>query len=202
MTTRNLLIGSGVAVTVPESVDFDGANDYVSWASDLTGNADGKTFTFSAFVYYDGTNAPRLYHTRQDGSNYFEIYIANSTDSLSVWSVNGGTTIVGGTTGTGTLSRNTWNHILVSIDMSNSANRYIFVNDVDVTSTVGVWTYVNNNLKLANATTGPTVAAARYPSASGQLKGRLAHVFLAYQYVDLSVESNRRIFITAEGTPA
>ena len=42
----------------PEGVSFDGTNDYLSRSSDLTGNADGKTFTFSAWVYwnrYQGT---------------------------------------------------------------------------------------------------------------------------------------------------
>ena len=35
---------SGVA----DAIDFDGVTDYLSRSSDLVGNADGKTFTFSA----------------------------------------------------------------------------------------------------------------------------------------------------------
>jgi len=33
--------------TQAEAVDFDGTNDYLRRTSDLTGNTDGKTFTFS-----------------------------------------------------------------------------------------------------------------------------------------------------------
>ena len=32
---------------VADAIDFDGANDYLSRSSDLVGNTDGKTFTFS-----------------------------------------------------------------------------------------------------------------------------------------------------------
>jgi hypothetical protein len=35
----------------PLGVDYDGSADYLSRATDLTGNSDGKTFTFSAWLY-------------------------------------------------------------------------------------------------------------------------------------------------------
>ena len=38
-------------------------------------------------------------------------------------------------------------------------------------------------------------------NASTKSAGRLAHFFLDYTYRDLSIESNRRLFITAEGKP-
>ena len=55
----------------PEGVSFDGSSDYLSRSSDLTGNADGKTFTFSAWVY--------LGHTGSGSSNsqYGKLYFNN-----------------------------------------------------------------------------------------------------------------------------
>ena len=48
-----------------EGVDFDGTYDYLSRSTDLVGNVDSKTFTFSAWVYYlGGANlAPYISHT-------------------------------------------------------------------------------------------------------------------------------------------
>ena len=45
----------GAASAETRATDLDGTNDYLSRASDFTGNTDGKTFTFSCWVYYDGT---------------------------------------------------------------------------------------------------------------------------------------------------
>ena len=48
---------------VPEAVDFDGVEDYLSRSEDLVGNSDGKTFTFSSWVYIDeeASNTPAIY---------------------------------------------------------------------------------------------------------------------------------------------
>ena len=43
--------GAAVPTTVmPEGVDFDGVNDYLSRSTDLVGNVDSKTFTFSCIT--------------------------------------------------------------------------------------------------------------------------------------------------------
>ena len=57
MTLPLAALLQGAAATPPVgegaagAVDLDGQNDYFSRASDFTGNADGKTFTFSAWVW-------------------------------------------------------------------------------------------------------------------------------------------------------
>jgi hypothetical protein len=47
MHRRSLMQKSAGGGDLPVGVDFDGTNDYLSRSSDLVGNADGKTFTFS-----------------------------------------------------------------------------------------------------------------------------------------------------------
>ena len=53
MTIEKKLLGvNPVAVGGgAEAVSFDRTNDYLSRSSDLTGNADSKTFTFSCWFY-------------------------------------------------------------------------------------------------------------------------------------------------------
>jgi hypothetical protein len=35
----------------PVGIEFDGSNDYLTRTTDLVGNQDSKTFTFSCWVY-------------------------------------------------------------------------------------------------------------------------------------------------------
>ncbi len=50
---------------VAEAVDFDGEDDYLSRSSDLIGNQDSKTFTFSTWVYPDSnkTGSQAIYNS-------------------------------------------------------------------------------------------------------------------------------------------
>ena len=59
---------------VGTSTAFDGTNDYLSRGFDLTGNADGKTFTFSAWVYRaSGDTSPG--YIFESLTNRFGVYI-------------------------------------------------------------------------------------------------------------------------------
>ena len=178
----------------PEGVSFDGSSDYLSRSSDLTGNADGKTFTFSAWVYISGINE-YIYASRNAAGNdfYFQLNDGNiyiGGDNVS------GTRILFANTGVWTVVLDTWTHILVSIDLANTANRYAYINDVAQTLT---WTtYTNDTLDH----TVETHAVGNSGTLGTPLEGRLAHVFLDYTYRDLSVEANRRLFIDSDGKPS
>jgi len=174
----------------PEGVSFDGTNDYLSRSSDLTGNADGKTFTFSAWVY--GTGGGTIYHSGGAGftdgiSIHFEasgelnIKMDNPSGS-TVFSVEHG----------GAMPLNTWNHLLISCDMSSTSNRHIYVSDAALGNSY--LTYTNSDIDFTS--TDHSV------NKLNKIKGRLAHVFLDYTYRDLSTESNRRLFIDADGKPS
>ena len=179
-----------------EAVDLDGTNDYFSRASDLVGNADGKTITFSAWVWVEnnGTDSHTLYHS---SSGRFSVQVTPT--GLTVLGVNtSGTNVLTATVPLfdADIELRTFYHLLVSIDLSNTSRRFIYINDIPATVT---WTtYTNTNIDFTQDVhrIGITVGGAN------RLKGRLSHVFLAYQYVDLSVEANRRIFITADRKPA
>ena len=58
-------IAGGTSVAAPEGVDFDGVNDYLSRSSDLVGNVNSKTFTFSCWFYFCRYSLSRIkYYTK------------------------------------------------------------------------------------------------------------------------------------------
>ena len=192
MTIERKLLGTTPVSgeVLPEAVSFDGTNDYLSRSSDMTGNSDGKTFTFSCWVY--GASGGTIYHSGgasfTDGvSIHFEqsgelnIKMDNPSGS-TVFSVEHG----------GAIALNTWNHLLISCDMSSTSNRHIYVNDVALGNSY--LTYTDSDIDFTSSTHSIVQL--------NKLKGRLAHLFLDYTYRDLSVTSNRRLFIDAEGKPS
>lgn len=184
-----------VGEVAPEGVDFDGVNDYLSRSTDLVGNVDSKTFTFSAWVYVKNSIATTSYIYVVD-DDYF--YVSVSPSALNVKAKNSSATIIlnaGVDLINFSAYENKWINILVSIDLSNTSKRFIYINDV--LQTVTWTTYTNTNIDR----TRPTHNIVSNMAGSGLYKCRCSNIFLDYTYRDLSIESNRRLFITADGKP-
>lgn len=195
LTAKLMSAMAGSAVSeVAESVDFDGTNDYLSRASDLTGNADGKTFTFSAWVW-NSLSAQGWVYDAADASDRFYVNLNSDTLEVAAWN-SAGTNILFAYTAALAVPKDTFSHILISIDLANTANRSVYVNDAVQSVT---WsTYTNSAIDF---TVPKHLVAARY-GPSQLVKGRHSHVFLDYTYRDLNIEANRRLFITADRKPA
>jgi len=180
---------------VGTSTKFDRNVDFLSRSSDLTGNADGKTFTFSCWVFLTpkfDDNVRTLYAT-DSSDNGILIYIHNNNRfDIEAW--NSGVRTLQIYTST-VLPTNAWANILVSLDTSNSSNRHIYFNDV--AASVNYSTYNNANIEF----TRPTHYIGIWGNGTtrGLHDDNLAHFYLDYTYRDLSTESNRRIFIDANG---
>ena len=198
----------------PEGVSFDGTNDYLSRSSDLSGNTDSKTFTFSAWVY--------LGHTGSGSSNsqYGKLYFNNNgtygliieTTSLGEIRVRlplvAGNDITFETPDTQYGFFFGWTHFLISFDIENMSYRSMYINDRLVSTIYGAgWTTTSSanidfTASVHYVAYSPTTNPSGGGAADGRLHGRLAHTFLDYTYRDLSIEANRRLFITADGKPA
>lgn len=183
--------------SIAEGVDFDGATDYLSRSTDLVGNVDSKTFTFSAWVYgIDFLTANRVLLT-SGASVRFQVY-TDGGGNITVDARN--------TAGTSVYSRSisvadklpiyTFNHILVSVNLS-SLTQSIYVNDSLVSGSATTITDA-----FVDFTNSQHTVAVNQNLNAGYMKGRLSNVFLDYTYRDLSIEANRRLFITADGKPA
>ena len=191
MTTEKKLLGTTPlsGVVEPEAVSFDGTSDYLTRSSNMTGNANSKTFTFSCWIYPTKTtmmvllgNASRFYF-RHDGAafRFFAYQASPSSSTAFSFSIPG-------------IPINTFSNVLCSIDLANTSNRYVYVNDIAQTVT---WSVYNNS--LADFSQSAYFIIKDGGAYDG---GRLSNFFLDYTYRDLSTTSNRRLFITAEGTPS
>lgn len=181
-------IASGVVEA--EGVDFDGTYDYLSRSTDLVGNVDSKMFTFSAWVYRNTNTQSTIY---MSDTTYGRFYIfINASDQVQIIARNTSNTIILNATINTIPPILTFFNILVSVDLSTTANRCVYINDV--LQSVTWTTYSNISMDFTNATHKIWGAS--------QDKGRLSNVFLDYTYRDLSIEANRRLFITADGKPA
>jgi hypothetical protein len=195
MSIEKKLLGTTPAASgdTPEGVSFDGTNDYLSRSSDLSGNADSKTFTFSAWVYGDG-----YCYIANDGSSYgFRLVFQASINTLQILGNNSaGTRVLNPVIEFDGVISNTWTHILISIDLANTSNRYVYINDKLASVT---WsTYIDDSINFTQSKHN----IGSYTNGSSPFTGRLAHVFLDYTYRDLSVTANRRLFIDSDGKPS
>jgi len=199
MIGKNLIAAAGNGIStgeVAEAIDFDGTNDYLSRASDLTGNVNGKTFTFSAWLYNAGQVSMLLYASSTGGKIEWVLNDAtNGSINLVIESPNG--TAQFNLQINNAAPVNTFSHILVSCNMASTAQRWVYVNDVSWTNIT--WnTY--SNVALDWTQTNWWVGSNQ--GTSQDWKGRLSNVFLDYTYRDLSNVTNRRLFVTADLKPA
>lgn len=181
-----------------DSADFDAATDYMTRGADLTGAADGKTGTVMFWFRLDGgdgtdmtifTNATTVggttsrWRVRKRPGNEIDILGLNAA----------GTTILDIQTSATYTAGATWRQFLASWNLA-TATAHLYVNDVDVlTSTT-----------LTDDTIDYTVAdwAIGGQASGGTLfNGCLAEVYLALEYIDLSVATNRAKFISTTDRP-
>ena len=201
MTIERKLLGttpvsSGIE---PEAVSFDGStgqggsgNDYLIRNSDLTNNADGKTFTVSFWIYYDYTASNiEIYNSKTSGGNVYGLRLRGLTSGFSFNAYNSSGTRILLAYQMTVPSANTWVHCVGSFDLTNSSNCKVYINDVDA----------NASFIITNDTIDLTKPQ-HLINNLGSMKGRLSNLFLDYTYRDLSTTSNRRLFIDAEGKPS
>jgi len=204
MTIEKKLLGTNPVSgeVLPEAVSFDGTNDNLIKSSDLTNNINSKTFTFSAWFYVTAEDSGKnmyLYDSYYNSGMYVQFDNNRKFQCLGV---------AQGGTGNGYLSiespinvfvAETWQHIIISVDMANTSNRHVYINDQSISVT---WnSYSNAEIGFAQTvhaigTNSPTGGAGT------RSKSRLANMFLDYTYRDLSVVANRRLFRDAEGKPS
>lgn len=173
------------------ATNFDGTNDYMSRGGDLTGIADGKQGTVSLWTKFaggDGTDFS-IISASNDISSVFEKFGVGRLSSNSlrikaagVFSINiAGPWVVS----------SGWIHILSSWDAATDT-MHIYISNVAKT----VPTLTNANIDY---TSGQFRVGASANGGVQKLNGCLSEVWFDTSYIDLSVESNRRKFISASG---
>jgi len=186
-----------------QAVTFDGSSDYLSHTSSA-GFTDGKQLTVSMWFRPATVHTARIYEFAnalysQAGS---EIFIVS--DGRIRWGARNSSNnyvmrfdIL--STGTKAYSANTWYHLLGSVDLTSTSTRHFYLNEVAITNpSDGTWSdYNNDNMDL----TRNTYAIGSASDFSNKFNGDLGPLWIDDSYIDLSVESNRRKFISSSGTP-
>ena len=182
---------------IANAVNFDGTNDYLTRGGALTGTADDKEITVS--FWYKLNSYPSSGCHNILGSNPGRVsiqYCGNGTETMQL--------LLRDTSGT--LNTNigcgpdphvidTWYHHLISVDVATgSADCY--VNDSDSLQTFTAPTDATLDFTLSDFSIGATTPGTSKADAD------IADFWIDFgTYIDLSVEANRRKFISASGYP-
>jgi hypothetical protein len=182
------------------AVAFDGVNDYLTRGAGLTGAADSKMFTFSAWlktnadgVAYEWFNAL----TTVGGSTALFRVVKQTSDRIALIGANSAqVTIVELRSAIDSVeAADGWVHILASCDLADTAKRHLYIDDV---SDLAVVTYTDDTIDFTFA----DWAVGAKASGTSKLNGDLADLwFEDGLYTDFSVAANRRKFITASLKP-
>lgn len=202
-SVQTLIAGYANPLLLVDSADFDGTNDYMTTSAGLTGAADSKTGTMSLWIRIDG------------GDGTFRTFL---TDNVSVGGPGGASTRVSvgirdtnvlqvtarAATGTTNLdirsvtaytASATWLHFMASWNLAIAGSSRLYVNDVSDLSEI-TYTDTNIDYTVADWSVGAIC------DGTSKLDGCLAELYFSPgQYMDFSLVSNRRKFISASGKP-
>lgn len=186
---------------VADAADFDGTNDRLARGADLSGNADSKSGIISAWIRLDGSDAATqrvlcglitagapqtACLLERTPANIFEITMRNAAVADILRMSTAGTYTAGAT----------WRHLLAAWDLATVGARSLYMNDV---SDLTVTTFTDDTIDYTQA---DYVVGGAQNLAAFLLNGCLAELYFAPgQYLDFSLVSNRRKFISASGKP-
>jgi hypothetical protein len=169
--------------------------------SALSGVTDGTTFTFCCWFFYDANAGKYLFNQNVntttlrgvnisvEDSKRVVIQARNSSGTVLVNSDNTAASMVG-TSGTPAL-----NSLMISIDVTDSAKRFVYVNGV--AATLSFSTYTNGSINFSSSSN----LILRDVFSSAYNSQPISELYFSTQYIDLSQEANRLKFRDAFGNP-
>lgn len=194
--------GGGGGIFTANAVDFNGSTDYVSRATAFSGAPNTGQMLLSAWFRTDGGAGTNRFFIGFSGSS--ELALGFSPDNKLY------VTFYNGTLGSALYQRSlaaypvdtNWHHILLSVDHNapvGSRFSQLYIDDVDAHELYGdigpAFT-----IDYGSFSSGRVIGA--YWSGAANYNGALSEVFIAPgQKLDLSVESNRRKFISSLKKP-
>lgn len=178
-----------------EAVTFDGSNDYLELGSDYAGNADGKVGTISVWYKANGGDGNVRQVVDLGGLGGLQHHIAGSTNALIIDLYTSGVVNILRMASSAVAAGSGWKHFLASWDLAAGAT-HLYLNDVsDKTLLTGP-----TNQTIDYTRTQHRVGARA--GGNNKIHADLADLwFSPSTYIDLSVEANRRKFISAAGKP-
>jgi hypothetical protein len=159
---------AGTPAAQPQGVDFDGTNDYLTRGADLTGNADGKLFTWS--FWFRTTASSGVVYQNDDGSVNISL---GGTGALTLFGFDAGFTVGFQVNTSDGLNDGAWHHCCGSVDTANVANRHLYIDDASDAAWAiyadGAMNFTEANHAIGATTVGGT-----------KFNGDLADVYLNF----------------------
>jgi hypothetical protein len=192
ITGNNILMGSSGGGYTANAVRFDGTNDYLTRGADLTGCALNDQFAFSVWINFKGGDGVEQYILNSDGDRV-NVYKDTSNNIRVIGKDPSGTvTSFHSTSTTAYTAATGWIHIAVAFHATTA------------------WMYINDSDDQASYSDGAALIG--YPRSDWSIGGKTGGTsllnaevadlwFLNHSGYDLSVESNRRSFISVTGKP-
>jgi len=190
---------SGQGDSTVNAVRFGISNEYLS-AGQMSGVSDSKLFTASFWLNIQSLGSSMQVIDFGESGVRSNISFALTASGDPAFTLNASTTgsalnAVVASIST-TLSAGQWQHILMSFDTSDTGKRHIYIDDVADSTIYSA--YSNRTMPYTNL---PDSTIGSFIGGTGKYNGDVAEFWMDYSYLDLSVESNRRKFISVEGKP-
>jgi hypothetical protein len=178
--------------------DFDGTNDYATRGANLTGIADGKAGLLSLWLRVDDAGANNFIFGDNTSSATSKLHVVRFTSGQL--QINGrnaaaATILTVATAASAVGASAAWRHVLASWNLATGAGQ-LYIDDANAKSGAGTQTddTINHaaatNFSVGGGTAGGT-----------KLNGCLSEIWFNTEYLDISVEANRRKFISAARRP-
>lgn len=177
-------------------VVFDGTADYFTRGA-LSGASDNKQLTISFWIKPTDFAVNRYLFDSYDTVGGRIVAYVNTAGWLVI-SINDFSGVIATYTSDFTLSAGQKYHCLVSFDLSDTGKRHCYINDIEDDNWAS-GSYNDRNIPYS-LTTQSAVGSAF--DGSVKTKAQVYDLYVNNAYIDLSVEANRRKFITAAGKPA
>lgn len=179
-----------------DAADFDGTNDILKRGANFTGIANSKKGILSLWVRLDAVSFSAIFVGKVSSTDSKLLLAINSgTFTLDILRASASSTVLT-LASNGSKSTGIWYHVLMAWDRAAGVG-YCYVNDVDESN------LTNGSDENAPYTSMVDWHVGAHVNDTLKTDGCVADVYFAPgQYIDISVESNRRKFITADGTPA
>lgn len=188
-----LALGNTENLIAVDAADFDASTMWFT-RGDYVGSVDSKSGIFSAWVRLDGGNAADL-RLLDSFTSFFTVH-RTTGNKFRVFGANAATTtILDISTTASYTAAATWLHVLSSWDLATAGARHIYINDVaDLTVT----TFTNDTIDY----TRPLQALGGTTGGGLLFNGCITELYFAQgQYLDFSVSTNRRKFISSTLKP-
>ena len=188
---RNLIAAAGRFVV--SAVTFDGTNDYMTRGAALTGVADGKLGILSFWIKFNSEATQRIIEI--PGIRFkFDKYL-NDVEELYARDTVPAQCL--GNNFTRTQVADGWTHYLSSWTLATTTAHHYQDDISDKAAEVKVNAAIDYSGSAAEVYFGCTAGLA------SKLNADIAEFYLnTVEYLDFSVEANRRKFITSDGKPA